>query len=522
MRKIIILIMAVFILIFVGIFSGIIPAGGLLENGTTTKSIKSGGVDEWTGNKNYELLDQKAYILSYKNDGHSEKITIRGKITKSDHEIPFSSIDKVNYKIFLKENAWSDYELVSQSMYISNPCSQFKPQSPSYPGYLKTHQFTIIGDKYIDGAIKVELWAKFDYTPWDGEGDTWHPMAIDEAYLYSGLGGLYLPRGIEDGEDRPYSTFEVGSEVKIRVETGKGGYDEEVKPWRVTLNEPYGGDVEFPDDGGSVVREQSYQNDAISYFTFTVTEEMAKKSMQSEYPYTVRIWNVLLPKGSLYIDFLDFIALAPSDVEFDVSDIQIKVGETASVDLSASSDLGIDYFRISVIYGTNDVLLPSDPLSKLWLIHTSNIGNADREKCSIPQTIEFKPEYESYITVHAKAFDTEGRGSVRTRTYTFWAYQDSAVPDEIIQDETGEEDYGGGQTPGYYPWDPSGGNWGDFGEGWSINGWGVLVVFLITIGCAFLGWYVFKGNPRMIILMVLIGILIGVIVYVLFYTDMIL
>lgn len=513
--------MAVFILIFVGIFSGIIPAGGLLDNGVDTISIKNDGDDKWTGNKNYELLDQKAYILSYKNDGLSETITIRGKISKDNQEIPWGDIQKVKYKVFLKENAFSDYDPASTSKYLTNPCENyFKPLNPTYPGHLKVHQFKIVGDKYADGSIKVELWGYFDKTVWDGTGDKWYKLASDEAFLYRGTGGLYLPRGIEDGVDRPYSTFEVGSEVNIRVETGKGGYDEEDKPWRVTLNEPYGSDINNPDDGGGVIHEQSYKNDLTNgYFTFAVTEEMATKSMASSNPYTIRLWNVLLPKGSLYVDFLDFIALAPSDVEFEISDIQIKVGETASVGLSATSETGIDYFRVSVIYGTNDVLLPSDPLSKLWLINTVNVGSANNQKCSIPQYVEFIPGFESYVTVHAKAFDIDGRASVRTRTYTFWAYKDNVVPDEVVQDETGDEDYGGGQSPGYFPWDPEGGNWGDAGE-LEVNWWGVLAVFLIVIGCALFGFYYFK-SPKFVIIMILVGIIIGVLVYVIFFTDMI-
>jgi len=526
MRKFIFIVIAVVILLILGMFYGIIPTGSLLEDGTETISRRK-GVDDWAGNYKYELLQKKAYILSWKDDGHSEDITVTGSITKWNHEIPFGTIQRVNYLVYLKENAWSSYELVSgtgdTSKYLSNPCYDFKPQNPEYPGYLKTYTFTVIGDKYADGAIKVVLRAKFDETPWDGSGSQWFTLASDEAMFYSGYGGLYLPKGIQDGEDRPYDTFEIGQEVDIRVETAHGGYDEEGKPWRVTLNEPYATDWENwddPDEGGGVVHQQSYENDVTNgHFKFTVTEEMARKSMESADPYTIRIWNVLLPKGSLYVDFLDFIALAPGDVEFDVSAIQAKVGETFSVSLSSESDIGIDYFRVSVIYGTNDVLLPSDPNSKLWLINTVNIGKADKTKCSIPQTVEFKPEWESYVTVHAKAFDVDGRGSVRTRTYTIWAYEENEAPEEVIKDETGEEDYAGGQTPGYMPWDPSGGNWETQTGELKINWLGVLIAFLIVIGMILIGFFFFK-QPKMIIIMALAGIILAVLVYVFFFTNM--
>jgi len=530
MLKVIVPVIGVVTLLVLGILFGVIPTGSLLDDGLDTKSIEKAGC---TGNPSSELLDQKAYILSYKDDGFSEKIVVSGTIKRGSWSM--AHVLKYKYIVYLKENEWSTYETVSKpgetSKYLSNPnpgnmVSNWDGGEGAGEIYqVPPYNFRIVGDKYSDGAIKVELYAYHDWNQLDPfDGYNWRLFSSDEAMLYSGYGGLYLPRGVEDGEDRPYNTFEIGQEVDIRVETAKGGYGETDKPWRVTLNEPYNTDWEDwddPDEGGGVIVEKYYKNDVTNgHFKFTVTEEMAKKSMQSSDPYTIRIWNVLLPKGSLYVDFLDFIALAPSDVEFTISDIQIKVGEKCSVGLSAESDLGIDCFRVSVIYGTNDVLLPSDPLSKLWIINTNNIGNKDGKTCSIPQTIEFIPEYSSYVTVHAKAIDIEGRASVRTRTYTVWAYKVNPVPDDTIDDETGDEDYGGGQTPGAMPWDPEGGNWeGTNGEPIEINWLGALISVLIVVGMILAGFLIFK-QPRMIIIMGIAGIIIAILTYAVFFTDL--
>lgn len=523
MKKFIIIGIVIFILLGLGMYYGLVPAGSLL-NSTKTKSFIHG---EFQGMKTGEMLqphDKTGFIMSWKGDGHSETISVRGKITtpSGGDTSWWLAPSKYYYRVYLKENAFSSYERVS------HPGDTKKMISNPNPGHLKfsstslePYDFTIIGDDYNGGAVKAELWAYIDLSPWDTTGYDWYLMARDEAYLYDGYSSLTLPRGIVDGEDRPFSTFEVGQEVKIRVETAKGGYDETGKPWRVTLNEPYGGSIEDPGDGGGVIKEQSYENDALGYFTFTVTEEMALKSMQSSEPYTIRIWNVLLPRGSLYVDFVDFIARSPDNVVFSGGDTQCKVGDTYSINLDSESAVGVDYIRVSVIYATNDVLLPSDPTSPLWLINTKNLGGDDSNIVSLPQTLSFIADRESYVTIHAKAFDIDGRGSPSTSTFTIWFYQSSQVPDEVVEGEVGDDYYGGGKTPGYTPWTPSGGNWENAELPMDVDWTGVLIGVLIVAGMALVGFYVFK-QPRMIMVMILAGVIIAVLQYVVFFTDMIL
>lgn len=544
MKKIIIVVIAVFVLLILGIFAGIIPLGGLLDTGLDTVHVEYAGC---TGNPGTELLDQKSYILSYKGDGFSEKIVVTGGVKRGSWSM--AHIDKYKYTVYLKENEFSGYETHSKFAYGSKVTSKFitNPNPGAIPSNwgggegageiysVPPYNFRIVGDKYSSGSIKVILQGYIDWNqanPFD-EGYIWTTLSIDEAYLYSGYGGLYLPTGIIDGVQRPFSTFEVGQEVNIRVETAKGGYGSP-KPWRVTLNEPYNTDWEDwenPSAGGGVVVDKSYANDVTNgRFSFTVTADMAKKSMESSEPYSIRIWNELLPKGTMYVDFLDFIALAPSNVVVSMDGViippgedtalQTKVGDICTVSLSATSDIGIDYFRISVIYGTNDVLLPSDPLSKLWLINTRNIGGSDNKECNLPQLVEFKPTYESYVSIHAKARDIEGRASPSVVVCTIWAYKDTPVPDEVIEDETGTDYYGGGQTPGYMPWDVEGGFWEEPDTPpIEINWIGVLVAFLIVIGMILVGLFVFK-QPKMMIIMGVAGFIIAILVYAIFFTEM--
>lgn len=519
-KNIAIVAVAIVILLIAGVFAGVIPGLSLIDSTTTVHKTYSGCV----GNPGTELFDRKGYISSWKGDGHSEKIIVSGSVKHKTWSM--AHVKYYKYKVFLKENVWSQYVDKSMSMYLSNPNpgkitanwhgGEGAGQIYSVPSYI----FTIIGNKYVDGAIKVELWIYVDYNtvnPLD-KGYEWKVIAIDEAYLYSGQGGLYLPKGIEDGVERPYDTFEIGQEVDIRVETAKGGYGS-ATPWRVTLNEPYGGNIEdlYPDEegsysGGGVVLEKSYANDVTNgHFKFTVTADMARKSMQSSDPYTIRIWNILIPKGSLYVDFLDFIASAPSEVTCTGVE-QSKVGNVVTVQLTASinsdTQANLDYFRVSVIYGVSGVLLPSDPNSHKWIIHTTNLPVS-----GTTATVSFTPTFESYVTVHAKAFDTDGRGSPRTKTWTTWIYADVEVPDEVVEDEVGEDDYSGGHTDTWNPWDPEGGNWGQIKWEDYLPIIIAIAVFIIMLIIAFIPQIPIPWGIYGRLLVVVLGAVLAVLIY---------
>ncbi len=531
-------IIAVFILIGSLFYTGIIPGLGVLDNDTNTISKTHICIK---GNGRSELLDKKGYILSYKNDEFSEKISIIGQLQKTGSDCAHCGFlyEKVRYLVYLKLDSSHEYELMSSpgdtKRYFSNPnpgemykpalgCWKDNAGNPRDDGYQRPYDFYLVGNDYSNGAIKAVIQCKLDLSMWDDKGSKWYTMAIDEAFLYSGYGGLHLPRGLEDELDKPYSTFEVGQTVKIGVETAKGGQTGDNQNWRVTLNKPYSGNIDSPEDG-TVVVSQNFPDDcdpSNTFFEFTVTDEMARQSMSNSYPYTVRIWNTLLPKGSLQIDFVDFVAGCPSDVDF-VGSIKVKVGETTTVDLSATvssgSSASIDYFRVAVIYGTNDALLPGDHSSSLWIIHTTPVGNDDSKACGVPQTIQFKADREEFVTVHAKAFDTDGRGSKTTRTFTMKIWGESGEPpDETIADETGDADYGGGHTSGWHPWDPSEGTW-EQGLPIKIDTTGVIIAIVILAIFALIALLIPNLNQYIRFAIILVGVAIAIIQYLLFFIS---
>jgi len=469
-KPIIILAIAIVLLLIVGFFTNILPFS-MLNLETNTYHGNHGGI-YGVG----ELLDQKGYIVSWNTNEMSQTITVHGRINSQIGSL--GEMTKYRYLVYIKKDANSDWDLVSQpgnqdtSKYLNsnNPgekqISGFKSQEYSCYAW----NFNIVGPSLAGGGIRVVLqgWINENFLDFT-KGFSWKRLQSDEAYLYSGTGGLYLPRGIdEEGVDRPYSTFEIGQTVKIGVETGVGGSSE--KPWRVTLNKPYNGEIEGQNDPyiggkGAVVKEQVFPNDcdpSNTFFTFVVTESMAELSMSSSSPFTVRIWNSVLPKGTLQVDFIDFIAKAPGDIVFSGDSGQFEVGEFVTVEMSATvnsdTQAEIDYIRCSVVYGEKNNLLPSDWGSNRWIVHTTTLGDADKNGCTLPQSITFKAERSGYITVFAKAIDVQGRAGKSDSYRQMFAYDSGNKPPDETTD-TGDGLYGGGHTIGWLPWDPSEGNW---------------------------------------------------------------
>lgn len=427
-------------------FTGFLPLS-ITDVDTTTDNKEYGGI---TGTG--ELLgpnQRKGYIVSYIHDGLSETVVCQGKVEAD--AFAWGQANGFVYEVYGKKDTWSDWEPLSTpgatSRYISN----------QNPGIIDVtginlggtyvveddYSFEIVGNEY--SAIRVELYmhCKNGANPFDPF--EWRLIQRDEASLYEGWGGLYLP---EDEDGRPRSTFEVGETVTIDVETTYGGQTvgEGGKTWRVALIEP-------SDVGGSEVKHQDYGDNVRSTFSFTVTSDMYHTNSNNRY--RIEIYNTLLPKGTLNVNTIDILGSAPSDVTFSNAPTQSKVGEEVSMTLSASfnseTQLPIDVFEVSVIYGTSDVLLPSDPSHSRWIIPTTDIQASNNQV-----VLRFTPEKESYVTVHAKAYDTEGRSSLHTKTWTLYAYEGNPPPEDQTDPETGEDDYGGGHYEGWLPWDPSG------------------------------------------------------------------
>jgi len=499
LKKIGVVIFVVAIVLIGGVYSGILPLSILSVNTETENKNRSGlyGIGELIGPNN-----RKGFITSYMDDGLSETITCTGVVGAETFGRGMAS--KYKYVVYgMKNGAWETEPLSKPgktSEYVSYP----NPGEKSLSGLkiggtfnANSYDFEIMGHDY--DAIRVDFYLYMD-------GDVLNPLdewkwwlvQRDEAYLYEGWGGLYLPT---DSDGRPRSTFEIGETVNINVETSYGGQAiGEGKTWRVALIEP-------EDQGGSEVKHEDYGDNVKSTFSFKVTESMFSKSSTNRY--RIQIYNTLLPKGTLNVNTIDLLASAPSDVSFGNAPTQSKVGNGVSIDLSADvnsdTQLNIDYFEVSVIYGHNNVLLPSDPTSNIWLINTFDYDASNNRA-----TVSFTPEKESYVTVHAKAYDTEGRASLHTKTWTLWAYADIPVPDDTIDDETGEEDYGGGKSPENQIWDPSG-FWENTTFGQTILIW--IICILIFVLFAVVGWIFFKASIWTILIVVLGAVVAGIIYY---------
>jgi len=526
-KPIIIIAIAVVLLLIIGVFAGVLPFS-FVDLDTKTYNANQGGI-YGVG----ELLDQKGYILSWNTNDFSQTITVHGRFNSQIGSM--GEMTKYRYLIYLKKDLYSDWELVSQpgnegtSMYLNsnNPdektISGFKGQEYSCYAW----NFNILGPDYAGGGIRAVLQGWIDETKLDWEGPRWEKLQSDEAYLYGGTCGLYFPRGVDEEDlDLPYSTFEVGQTVKIGVETGVGGSSD--KPWRVTLNKPYYGTIEEGEEddpyvGGkqAVIEEQVFPNDcdpSNTFFTFTVTAEMAELSMTSSHPYTVRIWNNVLPKGTLQADFVDFLYKSPDIVTWGGDSGKFEVGSSVNVEVSAEvnseTQAGIDYFRISVVYGESNTLLPSDWSSKRWIVHTSNIGGDDGVACNIPQIVSFKADKPGYVTVHAKAFDIQGRASPHTTYLQMFAWDGSEPPDDAV--DTGDGYYGGGHSEDWWPWDPSEGNWQLTDDDGSAST--LLKIIIIIIIFAIVGiiayFFPLPGGIHGKIFVIVLGIVLAVLIWI--------
>jgi len=471
MKKILVVVFIAVIFIFVAVFSGIAPLNLVGTLDTKTKNIKYGA---WKGTG--ELLQNKGYICSYKQDGESQTINIAGKLKVAGDMNPFtfSDLNKAYYKIYghtgvgwevIGKPGMTSKYLVGNINYLKLPKASYNVGIWNAPNF-ETH---IVGNDLK--AIRVEFWCHIDANVIEpfGPGYEWKKMQTDYAYLYEGQGGLYLPRGLEEEyPDLPYSTFEIGTEVRIGVETGTGGTSSGDN-WMVTLNEPIiGGSITEDDLSTGVVKKQFFPDNcdaSNTFFTFTVTEEMAKKSMQYNQPYTIRIWNSLLPKGTLNVDFVDFWYKCPSKPSLD-GDIKTRVNSKTTVSMTAdvnpSTQADIDFFRVSVVYGEHDKLLPSDWSSGRWIVHTTDIGKNNEQACSLPQSISFTPTKESWVTVFVKPFDVEGRPSRSTSYWSLYVWEEDEPPDDSVEDDAGEGDYGGGKSEDNFPWEPGEGNWDNY------------------------------------------------------------
>jgi len=524
MKKILFGTIAIITILLISVFYGSLPLTIVgLDLDVNTKNHNHEGLKGVSG---YELLgphNQEGFILSWMSNGMSETITVTGAITID--MLSFAGANSYKYELWGKKDrfdSWHriDFPVISKQLPSAKTLTGF---SVGETRFLETFSFNFVGNDYANGAVRavLRIYCKLNVlNPF--ESLAWRTLQSDEAYLYSGYGGLYLPRGLEqDNPDLPYSTFEIGQTVKIGVETAQGGYTTDGLPWRVTLNEPTTGvssGMTTPTEIG-IIKSQFYPNDCSAsntFFEFTVTEEMAKKTMNTKLPYTVRIWNTLYPMGGINIDFVDFMYKCPGSVVFTGPE-SVELGNTATISLNAmvnnATQADIDFFRVSVVYGKADTFLPSDMGSGRWIIHTTDIGINDKQACVLPQTVLFTPDKIGFVTVFAKAFDIQGRPSRTTECWAIHFWESTQPPSGVTDDDTGQSSYGGGHVEPWLPWNPADFDW--FKDDETVSTILVyIIMFIVFILFLIMAW--FFPMPGGIIgkaLLIILGLIIVFLIY---------
>jgi len=491
-RNLLIIFGIVAILLIAG-FSGLFPAQFFNLNTNTVNS-------EYFGVKGHgELLTRDGYIMSYMDQGLSETIRVQGRVDVSTWA--HMQVTGFYYKVYGKATPWQGWDLLSEpgqtSTYLSaqNPGVRTPGSGWHWSGvfaFPEYYEFEVVGNHYKALRVEFYLICRNSLAPW--EPDVARRMQRDEAYLYEGWGGLFLPKD-EDG--RPRSTFEIGETVNIGVETTYGGstVGESGHTWRVVMNYP-------TDRGGEVYKEQNYGDNIKGQFTFTVTADMFTTTSNNRY--SIRILNTLLPQGTLNINTIDILAKAPSDVTFSNAPSTVKAGNTVTMTLSASvnaeTQLPVTHFEVSVYYGSYQSLIPTNPNDPRWIIPTTDVSAINNQ-----YTLTITPTEHSYVTVLAKAYDSEGRASLRTRYWSLFCYTGSQPPDNTT--DVGDGDYGGGYFDPWLPWQP-GGIW-EVDQS-TINLLIAIVVFLVMAVIALL----LPMPPPMKIIVIILGIVLAVVIWI--------
>ena len=514
-RKFIPILVIVLLLATAFYFFGV-PALDILGNEgyeTQSKTV----YDHFTGNKNYELIrppDRKGFITSYIPGELSETISIQGKIDYKGGSLAVAK--KYKYEVYFRENAYQDWELVASPSYkvswiTSKPkVENFDVPAQDTPVYAPIYSFNIIGSK--EGAIRVVFKVYFDpngLNPFDKW--VWKTLATDQAYIFSGQCGMWLPK---DKNGTPISTFEIGETVHIKVETGAGtkdvveGWTNE-KAWMVTLRKPDG--TEYKGQNFPRYLPGHFRGDVI----FTVYDDMFTPGGNNRW--TIELWNRLLPKGKLQWRAIDFRAKAPGKVTITTQpELKVKTGNTVTVTLQATQNtqtqLPIEYFGVEVWYGKSNELAPGSWTDARWILHETTIDATDYGSGVYKTTFTFTPTKKGWVTILSYAHDTGGRDSPSTTAYSLYVYEEDETPpsdNEVIDEGGGQTDYGGGSSSETWLWWIDSGGSSSDKTGYAKILW-FVIGFIILITCIILGLLVpLPYEPYSRLLITLLGFILA-------------
>jgi len=525
--KVLIIIGIILLLLGVSYFAGVFPFSINLDTSCTNYSRANAfrGRGELIGPK-----DRDGFIVSWREDGYSETISIAGKLVLyNDPIIEYPGIQKYKYEVYGHDKYTGDWDLLSSPAFTSMYLTNLNPGVITFTGstglsegaeynFPETYDFEMIGNLY-DG-IKAKLYIYVDWdlmNPWD-DGPYWTLLQEDRAYLYESIGGLYFDT---DTSGRPINTYEIGETGRIKVKTTYGGQTvgEENKPWRVIMNYP-------ADRGGGIFKQQDFGDMVTAYFSFTVTEDMFKTTSNNEY--TITLYNTILPQALIITHTIDLKAKAPGDVVF-YGPQSVENGNSISVTMTAivssNTQLPIEYFRAGAYYGTMDSSIPTTPTSNRWIIQITDFREISESGDEYSATMlidssRIKSDYEGYITIWAVAYDTQGRSSLHNQKYTINIWKPASdggggePPPDMIDDETGQHDDYGGHTEPWLPWDPNkGGNWDDDDKE-TFNLLKIIVmIIIIALSIVIAFFYPIPGGHIGKAIVIFVGIAIAVIIY---------
>jgi len=530
MKKIAVGVILVVAIVVAAYFVGVIPGLNILgDEGYETQSIWYGC---YQGNPNSELLlpqNRKGYIVSYRDDlvsGLSENMMVAGDYKA---QAGWQYLDKYKYVLKYKSTPTSNWDVISDVgngntvdwVVWDTPNGENPGKLAPYHGLpgdrnCKAYAFNLRG--LHEGAIRAELWGYFDpnnVNPFDTW--VWKMMSSDQALLFSGECGMWLPKRPDGGYQ---STFEIGEDVKIKVETGVGAPDIDVdarsgeKTWELHLLKPDGNEY----TGQNFPRQLTdhFQGDVV----FTVSSDMWQLGETNRW--MLKLYNVMWSKGSLEISTIDFRAKRPSaPTMLPDCGLSVEVPDTVSVEISAISNpdtqVPINSFGVKVWYGQYSDLDPGAWGDERWILRQTSVPASKSGEGYAGQFTFDVANADRYVTIIAFTHDDDGRDS-DTEYYQIRTYAaDAPRPDdEELEDEGGGQgSYGGGTSGETTPW-------GDYSYNDEITGTTALVIgaiiaaVIFAISCILAVFLPLPGGIYGKILVVISGALLAILVFFLF------
>jgi len=348
-----------------------------------------------TGNAE-ELLDNIAYVSSWRPEGKSEKIIIKAYWD-------FSYPSWYEWYVYLDPNGnWDN------PMYKSTPDSPYSDvirwtttsdgNNPgrSYPGEVNDPAYMIkkpshiieLNGKLSGMAIRVE-WKVRCSGPTYGRTFIIH----DEAKILDGSGNVVVMPS-QDGDD----VFEEGETVTFKVSTGASGISvgEPDKGWQLRLYKPDG--TQYV--GGGFPMSLS---DFLEDYSVNWVVPQGAWSPTSNNRWYVRLYNILIEQSMDWFFTVDVAEKQPTMSSIEVSDETPTPPTTVTVTLTGEpnqyTQSPIDRFNVDIYYGL--------PNNVEWFIMEDALFTATNNQA----TFSFPVSTAGHITIEARCIDEAGRPS---------------------------------------------------------------------------------------------------------------